>query len=1633
MNGLSVVLEIANQYGNRNVVTAPAEVYGNGINSNPIRCYNCRGEGHYASNCTVKLRKRDAAYLQQQLQIAQEEEVGIQSTQEEFKFMASEDASKETDRVKANCILKNNLQQASTSGTLSDKAPIYDSDGSAEKQQSLYNGKVLLEKHDPPVMYDSEETLQLAQEKFSNDTTSSVARKFLNEVKSTIVTLQRVVKQKMTLDIHNWASSAHQEIHKIIKDEIFPIVNQVDARVQNFEIQFLKEAAKFVRDFKSLAKEADESLAKHKTLELEIERLLREINDWKQCEECKYDKISYDKAYNDMQQKIEQLQAQLGDLKGKSKDTPCVSNTLDPLSRKLENENVKLVFQVWNYEKESDHLKSAYKNLFDSINVTRTQTKTIIDSLQTKLHDTIYENAKLRAHLFDSKVVKNDSMISPGIFRINTFKAFRVDNFMPNKYVKASVRTKPITFPQPHVTTKKDVNSITNGFSPKNVKSTTRTRRPQPRNNPKIDKVPFKSKSSCLSNKLEKIEENHRSLQSSNYPDHTSSKFNNINLAIRNEKSEVICATCKQCSITANHDECVLQYVNGMKSNKKNQSDNVSKSKNQKKHKANIKKSKKSGSKESLASPSKPRSFLRWLPIGRIFDLCRKITSSSNTENKIFLQEDMDSDSTHMMAPSKVPMLKPDKAQRRPEVNARSTLMMGIPDEHQLKFNSIKDAKQLMEAIEKRFELLGEKLSQEDVNQKLVRILSPEWNKHAVVWRNKADLDTLSMFDLYNNLKAVNTALGVSTSGTQVNTDNIDNLSDTIICAFLASQPSSHQLVNKDLEIHLDDLEEMDLRWQMAMLTMRARRFLKKTRSYLTINGNETISFDKSNVECTTTATKGDTLLGSKKLQEVKIPSTRKAQEGLCLWKHMLQQLWYHVIVLVVMIGVTKLKKIVDNYEFANKPVVENYDAKISETKLTDVRKIKDAPIIEEWVFDDDEEEVTQPKIEQKIVKPSIPKIKPKVVVNVVQGNVVNVVKASACWVWKPKTKVIDHGNPQMDLHDKGVIDSGCSKEDMLKLMEDTLLLEVTPKEGKSLAKAEAVNTACYVQYRVLVVKPHNKTPYELFDGRTPALSCMKPFRCPVTILNTLDHLRKFDGKADEGFFVGYSLSSKAFRVFNSRKKILEENFHIKFSKNTPNVIGSRPDWLFDIDALTRIMNYGPIAAGTQSNGFAGTKTCDNVDQARKEKEHFKDYILLPLWTADPPLSQDPKNFAVYQMDVKSAFLYGKIEEEVYVCQLPGFEDPDFPDKVYKVKKALYGLHQAPEHGLQVKQKQDGIFIRQDKYVTKILKKYRFTEVKNASTPMETQKPLLKDEDGEEGDVHMYKLMIGSLMYLTSSRPDIMFAVCVCERYQVNPKVSHLHAVKKIFRYLKGQPKFGLWYPKDSPFDLVATLIVIMLEQAWIGSLQYETTAKAKSINGEAHIHAKVDGKKVIISEASIRRDLQFADEGGVDYLPNDTIFEQLALMRVATTASYLEAYQDSGKINKTQSKETPNESNSQGTDLGGGPRCQDTIEDTIAQTRSKRVSKLSNDSLFARDDEQIFDVNDLQGKEVFVQEDVTGEVNAASITTTNGAAAPMTVDEVTLAQALIEIKSTKPKAKWIVLQDPSKSRTITTISSKKS
>nr|GEX44358.1 hypothetical protein [Tanacetum cinerariifolium] len=486
----------------------------------------------------------------------------------------------------------------------------------------------------------------------------------------------------------------------------------------------------------------------------------------------------------------------------------------------------------------------------------------------------------------------------------------------------------------------------------------------------------------------------------------------------------------------------------------------------------------------------------------------------------------------------------------------------------------------------------------------------------------------------------------------------------------------------------------------------------------------------------------------------------------------------------------------------------------------------------------------------------------------------------------------------------------------------------------------EAVNSACYVKNWILVTKPQNKTPYELY---------------------MVEH------QVDEGFLVGYSVSSKAFRVFNSKTRIVQETLHINFLENKPNVTdadfdekepefeGRKPESEVNVspsssaqskkhddktkrEAKGKIPTVGEIstnnlnsfsaaapsnAAVTPTHGkssyvntsqylddpnmpeledityvddeehvgaeanFTNLETSiivNPIPTTRVHKDHHVTQIIgdLSLATQTRSMTRVAKDqegaasfkmqkvwvlvdlphgkraightqeddidyeevfalvtrieairlflayasfmgFIVYQMDVKSAFLYGTIKEVVYVCQPPGFEDPDYLDKVYKVVKALYRLHQAPRDwyetlanyllengkltfflGLQVKQKKDGIFISHDKYVAEILRKFGLTNRKSASTPIDTEKPLLKDPDGEDVDVHTYRSMIGSLMYLTSSRPNIMFAVCACARFQVTPKALHLHVVKRIFRYLKGRPHLSLWYPKDSPFNLVA-------------------------------------------------------------------------------------------------------------------------------------------------------------------------------------------------------------------------------------
>ncbi|GJR47317.1 hypothetical protein Tco_1315420 [Tanacetum coccineum] len=459
----------------------------------------------------------------------------------------------------------------------------------------------------------------------------------------------------------------------------------------------------------------------------------------------------------------------------------------------------------------------------------------------------------------------------------------------------------------------------------------------------------------------------------------------------------------------------------------------------------------------------------------------------------------------------------------------------------------------------------------------------------------------------------------------------------------------------------------------------------------------------------------------------------------------------------------------------------------------------------------------------------------------------------------------------------------------------------------------------------------------------------MRPFGCPLTILNTLDPLGKFDGKSDEGYLLGYSTTSKAFRVYNKRTKRVEENMHIDFLEDQPNVAGSGPDWMFDLDFLTNTMNYIPVSVENQVNVDAGTQEHYVAGSSEKDKEPTQEYILLPLHPHRPRISVedvDSEDVAdkeeqhtlteaeqVLQDDlermiaqecaakaINDATRQAFEEEKKRAAQatsinklntgqtpidastLPNVDlpiDPNMPDleddynifpndgifsrayddegwwvvefkqeerskgfvkyksfgkltsiirnrqnlrpselsvsmfssqeeskdNYHKLRKMKVGLEaMAKMNGqfklqkvvlafasfmgfcilMDVRVNSYGILKRwsQDKYVADILKKFDFCSIKSATTPIMSNKPLVKDKDSVDVDVYIYRSMIGSLMYLIASRPDIMFDVCACARFQVTPKASHLNAVKRIFRYLKHQPKLGLWYPRDSPFEL---------------------------------------------------------------------------------------------------------------------------------------------------------------------------------------------------------------------------------------
>nr|GEW10482.1 hypothetical protein [Tanacetum cinerariifolium] len=700
---------------------------------------------------------------------------------------------------------------------------------------------------------------------------------------------------------------------------------------------------------------------------------------------------------------------------------------------------------------------------------------------------------------------------------------------------------------------------------------------------------------------------------------------------------------------------------------------------------------------------------------------------------------------------------------------------------------------------------------------------------------------------------------------------DINSLSDAVVYSFFASQSNSPELDNEDLkQINSDDLEEIDLKWQMAMLTMRAKRFLKRTGRNLCANGTYTIGFHMSKVKSHNGHIRGHfarkyrSPMDNKNKETTRRPVSTKAHQVLQ------DQIMRHVPTAVTqstMKSPRPVKHVVNkgnpHQALKDKCVIDNgcsrhmtgnisflsdfveidggyvaFGRNPKAGKISGKGKIKTCKLDFDDVYFVKELKFNLFSISQMCDKK-----------NSVLFTDTECVVLSSNYKLPDENHVLhrvprDNNMYNVDL--KNVILSGGNQpNDNAGIKENLDACKV---------RNETISAQQYVLLPLW--STDSQDPYNTDDGVADANFDIKETENDVYVFaNGSDKTgnKKHDenakrdakGKSHVDSPIGVSSSNKEYDKDEPKKvhqalkdpswieALQEELLQFKLLKvwvlvdlhKGKRVIGSK--WVFRNKKDERefvIKNKARLVAHghTQEEGIYYDEVFALV--ARIE--------VIWLFLAYASFM----GFMVYQMDVKSVFLYETIKDGVYVYQPLGFEDPDYPDKrqkgdillvqVYmddiifgsinkelckafkKLMKDKFQMSSMGEVtfflGLQVKQKDDGIFISQDKYVAKTLRKFGFTYVKSANTSIKTEKPLLKDPDSEDVDVHIYKSMIGSLMYLTSSRPDIMFAVCACIRFQVTPKVSHLHAVKRIFRYLKGKPHLGFWYPRDSPFNLVA-------------------------------------------------------------------------------------------------------------------------------------------------------------------------------------------------------------------------------------
>nr|GEW15042.1 ribonuclease H-like domain-containing protein [Tanacetum cinerariifolium] len=620
---------------------------------------------------------------------------------------------------------------------------------------------------------------------------------------------------------------------------------------------------------------------------------------------------------------------------------------------------------------------------------------------------------------------------------------------------------------------------------------------------------------------------------------------------------------------------------------------------------------------------------------------------------------------------------------RQRERKAKSILLLAIPDEYQLRFHTIKDAKSLWDAIKSRFagNVESKKMQKTVLKQQFENFyVSNTEGLYKAYDRNKEGIDELDIDDLYNNLKVFEADIKAAghSSSRQASSSSYN---DDLMFSFFSSQSNSPQLDNEDLEqIDHDDLEEIDLKWKVAMLSLRNMNGDARYRNR--DNNKRTVPVESSNA----LVVQDNALI---------------VQDGLGYnWSYITQEEPTEFALMAYTLGSDTEKN-----EVAYEEKIAILEFKVKDKGYGDQLSESDSdgddnPTNDRFKIGLDDS-VYRPtvnkasasisKVEPSVIKTSnisveMPKVdsmrtRNKALLTNYQdidggfvafggsikgGKITEnsvLFTESECLVLSSDYKLIDESqvllrvprqNNMYNFDLKNVVPSGdltclfikattdksnhmrlghVNFKTMNKLVKGNLVRGLLSKifendhtcvacqKGKqhkafysllpTIFWAEAVNTACYVLNRVLVTKPHNKTPYELIIGRPPRISFVRPFGCPVTILNTLDPLGKFVRKAEEGFLVGYSVNNKAFRVFNTQTKKVEENMHVNFLKNKPNVVKQGPNWLFDIDSLANSMNYQPVTTGNQANknvghqevnGDTGLKKNVNVGHTKQEK-----------------------------------------------------------------------------------------------------------------------------------------------------------------------------------------------------------------------------------------------------------------------------------------------------------------------------------------------------------------------------------------------------------------------------------------------